>query len=130
MFVKDFSGWIQYKEKLHNKQNRTPLFKERDVWWTSIGINVGFEEDGKHDKFLRPVLVIKKFNRDLFLGVPMSTKIKENKYYVKVTVKNNTVSVLMSQLRVFSANRLQDKLVELDKKDFRIVTDKIVNMIK
>ncbi len=79
------------------------MFKERDIWWTSIGVNVGFEEDGKHEKFIRPVLVLKKFNRMLFLGVPMSTKFKDNKYYFKVTVKGKNVSILISQIRVFSA---------------------------
>ena len=31
---------------------------------------MGFEEDGKNDNFVRPVLVLKKFNNDMFLGIP------------------------------------------------------------
>lgn len=86
IYFKDFNGWIIKKKNLHESGNIPPMFKERDVWWVSIGINVGYEEDGKHEKFLRPVLVLRKFNRKLFLGVPMSTKIKDSRYYVQVVV--------------------------------------------
>lgn len=128
-FIKDFDGWIVKKKEYHYQKAVPPMFKERDIWWVSVGINIGFEEDGKHEKFIRPVLVLKKFNRDLFFGIPMSTKIKENKYYVKVTVRSATVSVLISQARVFSAKRIQDKLAELDEKDFAEVKREIIKMI-
>ena len=105
------------------------MFKERDIWWVSVGVNVGYEEDGKHEKYLRPVLVLRKFNRDLFLGVPMSTKLKENPYYVKVTVKNQAVSVLISQIRAFSAKRIEDKLAEIDSNDFKKVRYEVTKMI-
>lgn len=128
-YPKDFDGWIIKKKVYHYQKTPSPMFKERDIWWVSIGINVGFEEDGKHDKFIRPVLIIRKFNRELFLGVPMSTKIKDNPYYIQVTVRNETVSALISQLRVFSAKRIQDKLAELDVKDFEKVKTEVVKMI-
>jgi len=101
------------------------MFKERDIWWTSIGVNVGFEEDGKNSNYVRPVLVVKKFNRDIFLGVPMSLQLKDNKYYVKVTVKGEVVSVLTSQIRVFSAKRFWNKIVELDEGDFAKVQEEL-----
>ena len=120
-YDKDFDGWNIKKKDINSNEHNPPMFKERDVWWTSVGINVGFEEDGKHEKFIRPVLVVKKFNRMLFLGIPMSTKLKDNQYYLPVTIKDKTVSVLMSQIRVFSALRMQDKLGELDKNDYKMV---------
>lgn len=119
--LKDFDDWIEKKKESHYKVSQPPLFKERDIWWVSVGVNVGFEEDGKNGNYVRPVLVVKKFNRDLFLGVPMSTKLKDNKYYIKVTVKGDVVSVLTSQLRVFSSKRMWNKLAELDKNDFNVV---------
>lgn len=128
-YFKDFETWIIKKKDLHNRLAVPPLFKERDIWWVSIGVNVGYEEDGKHDKYIRPVLVLRKFNRELFLGVPMSTKLKDNPYYKVVTVNGRLVSVLISQLRVFSAKRIQDKMAELDKGDFQRIKDEIVRMI-
>jgi mRNA interferase MazF len=128
-FPKNFDQWIEKKKDCHYRKMIPPMFKERDIWWVSIGVNVGYEEDGKHDKYLRPVLVLRKFNRELFLGLPMSTKIKDNQYYFQVTVKDQTVSVLISQLRVFSAKRIEDKLAEIDTKDFKRVKDEVVRMI-
>jgi len=123
-YKKNFDGWNVKKKDINSNGYNPPMFKERDVWWVSVGINVGFEEDGKHEKFIRPVLVVKKFNRMLFLGVPMSTKLKDNRYYLPVTIKDKTVSVLISQIRVFSTLRMQDKLGELDKNDYkRIIID-------
>lgn len=48
----------------------------------------------------------------------MSTKLKDNKYYVPVSIKKETVSVMISQLRVFSAKRIWNKLSEMDEGDF------------
>jgi len=39
------------------------------------------------------------------------------------------VSVLISQLRVFSAKRIEDKLAEIDTKDFNKVKEEVVKMI-
>lgn len=124
-FPKDFDGWIEKKKESHYKTSIPPLFKERDIWWVSVGVNVGYEEDGKHDSFVRPVLIVKKFNRELFLGIPMSTKVKDNIYYVPVSVKGETVSVMTSQLRVFSSKRIWNKLSEMDEGDFFRVLEAI-----
>ncbi|MCG2691376.1 type II toxin-antitoxin system PemK/MazF family toxin [Microgenomates group bacterium] len=125
-FVKDFDGWIIKKKEHHYRKTIPPLFKERDIWWISIGVNVGFEEDGKNSNFVRPVLIVKKFNRELFLGIPMSTKIKkDNKYYIQVSLKGKNVSVMSSQMRVFSSKRIWNKLAELDEKDFTKVLKEV-----
>jgi len=124
-YPKDFDGWIGKKRSLHEKKSVPPGFKERDIWWVSLGVNVGFEEDGKDSNFVRPVLVAKKFSRETFLGIPMSTKLKDNKYYVPVSVKGQTVSVMTSQIRVFSSKRIWNKLAELDEGDFLRVLEEV-----
>lgn len=124
-FPKEFDNWIQKKKDCHYQIKTPPLFKERDIWWVSVGVNVGFEEDGKNGNFVRPVLIVKKFNRELFLGIPMSTKLKDNKYYIPVTIKKETVSVMTSQLRVFSSKRIWNKLAELDEGDFFRILEEV-----
>ncbi len=64
---KDFDCWNDIKKKL-DESKKTLFFKERDVWWCSIGLNVGDEENGKNQFFSRPVLVVRKFNNRLFLS--------------------------------------------------------------
>lgn len=58
MHTKDFEGWIKVKQKIHAAQREhLPIFNERQVWWCSIGVNVGDEEDGKNALYHRPVLI-------------------------------------------------------------------------
>ena len=61
----------------------------------------------------------------MFLGIPMSTKLKDNKYYVPVTVKNDIVSVMTSQVRVFSSKRIWNKLAELDHGDYAKILEEL-----
>lgn len=45
------------------------LFNEGEIWWCSIGMNIGVEIYGKGGRFTRPVLIFKKFTANSFLGV-------------------------------------------------------------
>ena len=54
---KDFRGWIEVKENVHCAGVFRDI-KEGEVWWCSVGENVGVEINGKHSLFLRPVLVL------------------------------------------------------------------------
>ena len=47
---KDFTHWHAVKQQLNQQPPRT--FEEREVWWASVGANVGFEQDGKHENLL------------------------------------------------------------------------------
>lgn len=125
---KDFDSWNIFKKNLDLKKTRPPFFKERDIWWTSIGINIGFEENGKSKVFTRPVLILRKFSQDMFIGLPMSTKLKKNDYYVPVTLQGKTVSILTSQIRTFSSKRIWNKLGELDPVDFRKIQKHILEL--
>ena len=82
---KDFDNWNKRKKAL-NERGNAPFFHEREIWWCALGKNVGFEQDGKGKKFARPVLVFKKFNNQLFWALPLSTKIKANKFYAPVNL--------------------------------------------
>ena len=113
-YIKEFDNWNVKKQSLNNSLSKPPYFKEREIWWLSIGVNVGYEEDGKHEDFLRPVLIMKKFNQNMFLGIPLSTKIKSNPYYIVITAQGKTVSAMISQLRVFSSKRLIVRLGKLE----------------
>ena len=57
---KDFSGWIVLKEKLHKTRRRPRTVSEGDIWWCTVGENVGVEINGKGHLFARPVLVLTK----------------------------------------------------------------------
>lgn len=58
--MKDFDSWFVLKPKLDAKESKPPLVSERDIWWLSIGENVGSEIDGKSELHSRPAIVFKK----------------------------------------------------------------------
>jgi len=113
-YIKDFDNWNEKKKTLNDALSKAPYFKEREIWWLSIGVNVGYEEDGKSNAFSRPVLVIRKFNRNLFLGVPLSTRVKVSPFYIFIIFDNRPMAVMISQLRVFSSKRLLGEMGKLE----------------
>jgi len=101
---KDFNNWNIKKKELSN--GRRVYFHKGDVWLASIGKNIGDEEDGKHSSFERPVLIIRKFNNNIFFGAPLtSNEGKEGKYYHKL-ISFTGSTVILSQVRLFDAKRL------------------------
>lgn len=73
---KDFLHWHNKKENINEKDKRA-YFHEREVWWCSIGANVGYEQDGKGNDFTRPVLIIKGFSKEVFFMCSAYYKRKE-----------------------------------------------------
>ena len=89
------------------------FFREKEVWWIALGVNVGFEQDGKGEEFRRPVLILKKFNKYLVLAVPITTKVKkDNKYYISCSVAGDAIPrmAIISQVRPIDTKRFIDKL--------------------
>lgn len=86
--VKDFDNWNIKKQTIHN-EGSLPTFKEREIWWCSLGVNIGCEQDGKGIESRRPILVIKKYNKNQLLALPLSSIIKEHHY--RYNFENNGV---------------------------------------
>ena len=119
MNLKDFDGWNIKKADLDSRTNSI-YFHEREIWWTSIGHNVGSEEDGKSDQYSRPVLIFRKFNANFFYGIPLSTTEKRGQYYFPFTNSMGTTSVaLLSHMRDYSAKRLLTKYAVMNTGDYK-----------
>jgi mRNA interferase MazF len=125
MHTKDFEGWNRTKQKLDNRRT-IPVFHEREIWWVSIGINIGFEMYGKGEIFSRPVLIVKKFSPSTFLGVPLSTKMKNNEYYHPITFKGETTSAVFDQVRTMDARRLADFIAKLPEVQFKQIKNALL----
>ncbi|MDR1015733.1 MAG: type II toxin-antitoxin system PemK/MazF family toxin [Coriobacteriales bacterium] len=128
MGEKDYSRWMPVKAGVNNA-GRHASFKERDVFWTSIGENVGFEEDGKGPMFRRPVLVVKKFNDWLFWGVPLSTTRNRGRHYHEVTVKGRPSVALLSQAGVWDSARLANKTGMVGQEEFDALKRKLAELL-
>lgn len=114
---KDFAGWAERKVYIQRRRG-LPYFHEREIWWASIGHNIGSEEDGKGQKYLRPVLVMRKFNQNLFWGIPLSSRHRKGQYYAPAFYRNKLDTVLLSQLRAFDSKRLIERLGKIDELNF------------
>jgi mRNA interferase MazF len=123
----DFDNWNVKKKELSNVKR--VYFHKGDIWLASIGKNIGDEEDGKHSSFERPVLVVRKFNNSIFLGVPLtSNKDKEGKYYHKLISFSGSTTIL-SQVRLFDAKRLLRLMGKIKNEELKEIKAKIGKIV-
>lgn len=125
---KDYWGWHRIKGDLE-KSGVEAFFHEREIWLCSLGLNLGHEQDGKHRRFLRPVLLLKKFNNDIFWAVPLTSKRKTGDHYYQVIFESRASTVILSQFRLMDRKRLFRKIGTLNEEDFLSVRLKIIKLL-
>lgn len=125
MQPKDFKGWSKLKVALDDKTFGRPGYKVREIWWMHTGLNVGFEENGKGNTFVRPVLVLAAFSRELFWGIPLTSNHKTGTYYFTFEYSNYKSTAILSQLRAYDSKRLVRKFGEMNKTDHYKITVKV-----
>lgn len=127
---KDFTEWHKKKTEVHQAENRV-FFHEREIWWCRIGLNIGYEQDGKGDNFARPVIIFKKFNNEVCWIIPLSTKIKKGKFYTPIDLGDEKERVaIISQLRLIDAKRLYQKINVLSNENYKKVQDAFIVLCK
>lgn len=115
--------WLGLKYDIHCRR-RTPNYKEGDIWWCIFGENVGVEINGKKEFFLRPVLVFKKYNRQSFMGIPLTTKTqKVGSWYVHFLFHGKEEVAVLSQNRSMSTSRLYKHMGSADAGDLLKIKD-------
>ncbi|MEX2410079.1 MAG: type II toxin-antitoxin system PemK/MazF family toxin [Candidatus Paceibacterota bacterium] len=124
-----FFKWNKLKIEINNKSKINFYFYEREVWWASLGKNIGFEQNGKNKTFERPVLIIKKFNKNVLWIIPFTSTLKSNKYYHNLKHNKESYSLILSQIRLISSKRLTRKIRRVPKKEFKIIKDKLKNFL-
>lgn len=123
--AKDFDSWNGEKKNLESTGRDTLPFHEREIWWSSIGINLGDEQDGKNELYERPVLVVKKFNNKIAWVLPMTTKSRSGIYYFPLTYNGRTFSVILSQLRLLSVKRFRRLIRKISPHQFSLIKEKL-----
>jgi mRNA-degrading endonuclease toxin of MazEF toxin-antitoxin module len=87
---KDFDAWNDAKKGIHKEDART-FCRPREIWWCSLGINVGDEQDGTGEKYYFPI------------GI----------------VDDREASAVLSQVRLIDGKRLVRKIAMLDEEIFK-----------
>ncbi len=117
--MKDFSCWFPKKVQLDALEHKPPFVSVRDIWWVSIGENIGSEINGKSELFSRPAIIFRKLSHGLYFVIPTSTKSKEGTWYVPFTHNDRDVVACLHQCRVIDYRRLSTKLGQIDTDDYR-----------
>ncbi|MDP3989032.1 MAG: type II toxin-antitoxin system PemK/MazF family toxin [bacterium] len=107
----------------HNKEHRPPLVSERDIWWVSIGENIGSEIDGKSELFSRPVIIFCKLAHGFYFVIPTTTKTKNGSWFVPFTHGGKSVVACLHRARTIYYRRLSSKLGQIDTDDYSRVQE-------
>lgn len=126
--IKKIVDWTKLKVRLHLSRDHEVYFREKEVWWASLGANIGNEENGKHTSFERPVLIIKKFGRYTLCVLPLSSVARSGSYYTSFRMGNNRETVIFSQIRTISVRRLLRKMGTCSAEDFSTIISLLKNV--
>jgi len=135
---KDFDGWNEIKKAVNAKSARV-FFHPRELWFAHVGVNVGFEQDGRGSESLRPLLIVRKFNNEIFWGIPLTRRWKpRSPYYARFhyvafsegghDAIETSVGIL-SQLRLTDGKRLRYKIGTVAVDEFDGLTERLRRLL-
>lgn len=122
----DYDIWNKQKKRIQASPSANIFPKEGEIWISIFGKNIGYEQNGIGDNFSRPVLIIKKFNNQMFWCVPLSTKQKKFDFYFNFLDPNNKkVSLILAQLKLMSIKRFNRKIYTISDNHIFIVKERL-----
>ncbi len=116
--MENFDDWNILKKSL-NEHTTKVLFKEGEIWWASIGQNIGEETYGKGSKFMRPIIVFRKLTGNSCIAIPLTSQEREGTWYFKFTVDDVPRYAMMHQSRILSTKRFESRMATMPEKDFK-----------
>lgn len=129
--IEKYNTWNTKKQKIQlSEHSQEMYFKEGQIWWCSLGLNIGSESFGKGEHFRRPVLIIKKLSADLCIVLPLTSKEKNGTWFIDITFQGETRWVMLYQIRTLNKKRFYLKIGELDNADLARVKEKLEQLLK
>lgn len=122
---KGFDTWNIHKKEIEENMP-TYFVNKREIWWCSLGVNVGSEQDGVGEYFERPVVVLRKLSATTFIILPLSTKKKLEVFQYEVVVNNTVAYVLLDQVKVVDIRRFLRRVQYMENSHF----DEVVRRFK
>jgi mRNA interferase MazF len=130
--MKDYKSWHEQKSQIEHKKSHV-FFKEKEIWWTRIGLNIGSEQDGVGNLFVRPILILKKINQHTFIGLPLTTqnkKIETHYSLEKIPCLAAESYVMCEQIRILSSKRFLRKMGKLPSELFFSIQKKSADFLR
>jgi len=127
--MEEYDKWNEIKKNI-SKIEIQLTFKVREIYWVKLGQNVGYETDGKGKDFLRPVVVFRKFGKNTFLGIPLTTSEKDDIFHFQFILSQNqkTNYANLSQIKLIDTKRIKSKLGKMSVDDFNNMKIKMKNL--
>lgn len=127
---KDFDLW-NHKKKIIDCSAGEIYYNEREIWWCYLGANVGMEQDGKGNYFMRPVLIYKKFSRNLCWVIPLSTKVLRGNFFFPLLSRSNIFrTAIISQLKSIDIKRLIEKIDSISVMEYEFIKEKTTDFMQ
>lgn len=120
---------MAYTEGSFRKSRKYSLFSRA---WNLVGFirrKSRARRRWQRHEVLRPVLIVKKFNRDQFWAVPFTTTIRPYPHYYLMEVNGSRSSALFHQLRSLDKKRLFRRIAIISKEDFVNINEQIANFL-
>lgn len=127
--MKNFDEWNKIKKETDGMLKKL-LFREKEIWFIKMGENIGFEQNGKGMDFLRPILVYKKFNKSIFIGLPLTRTKKDSEFYCNFIHGGKNSTAILSQIRLFDSKRLVYRHGKISRFDFDKIKEKLIELLQ
>ncbi len=127
---KKFDIWNSQKNEIH-KLELHRWCHTSEIWWCVMGENIGFEQDGKGERFLRPVVVLWSFGRYTVWIIPLTTSLKENLYHIDIgIVMNKQAFAISTQIRLVDTKRMLEKVSKVNVSVFLKLKKSIIALLE
>jgi len=125
---KDFREWHGLKTDLQ-RTDRNILFHEREIWLCSVGMNLGHEEDGKSDLFLRPVVIFRRFYANACGSIALTSTLRMGSYYYQFYFGGRISTAMLFQMRLFDQKRFIRKMGVMPSERFNEMKARIEDLM-
>lgn len=131
-FKEKYDNWNLKKQDLQFNNNDTDkiLFNEGEIWWCSLGINIGNESFGKGKNFYRPVLIIKKLSNDLCVVLPVTSKKKVGSWFYNMNFHDKDQCIMLYQIRTIHIKRLNKRMGQITDKVMLLIKEKLEDLLE
>lgn len=124
-----FEKWSELKASL-NLRDEIPYFREWQVWFINMWLNIWFEQNWKNENFQRPILIVKKFNKNMILWIPLTKTKRFWKFYKELDIVEEFKSyAILSQIKMYSSNRLLSHIWWISLLELKDIKKKINTLI-
>ena len=118
--MKDFDKWNEIKKKTEVEQPR--LYTVREIWWCRFGLNIGTEQNGKGEWYVRPCIILRGFGPDACLVIPLTTSPRIHALRIPIgKIEGEEAKANLSQIRVVDTKRLQNRIGFLSEQYFDVL---------